>query len=173
MPRPCVPPIGCAPTSRSLLVASVGVRPGSPTSRSLRCASDPELVVGSPTIRVAAIAVAVAVLLTLGGAALGGLVAAASQTLPRGARRYLTKFCDLASLDEVRTILGDDSAATVAHGLGRSKHTGLQSCVWRSEVPHERFLGVRDWTPSMYETQRCSQRSYRPGRNAHAAGGSR
>src|SRR4051794_12526963 len=107
------------------------------------------VVVGSPTIRVAAIVVAVAALLTLGGVALAASSLLRSQTLP-GDPPYLTKFCDLASLDEVRSILGDD-AATVAHGLGRSNHTGLQSCVWRSEVPHERFLGVEDWTPTEYE----------------------
>jgi hypothetical protein len=72
---------------------------------------------------------------------------------------YLTRFCDLASLDEVRTILGDD-AATIARGLGRSNHTGMDSCVWRSEVPHERFLGVWDMAPSDYEYEKIHPTSW-------------
>jgi hypothetical protein len=117
------------------------------------------LVVGSPRIRIAAVVVAVAVLLTLGGAAL-----AASSLVPgptSAAPPYLTNFCDLASLDEVRGILGDD-AATVVHGEGRSLHTGLDACVWRAEVPDERVLGVQDWAPSMYDMAKSQPGAFNP-----------
>ena len=91
----------------------------------------------------------------------GALLAGSAPTVRPAGPPYLTAFCDLASLDEVRAILGNEGAVVV-HGEGRSNHTGLDACVWRAEVPRKRVLGVWDWAPSMFDDARAHPGSYVP-----------
>ena len=112
------------------------------------------LAVGSPTLRLAGVMALMGgtLALVVGGAVVGASLLPSPAVL-RGDPPYLTRFCDLASLDEVRAILGDDRA-TVARGLGRSYATSMDRCVWLSDLPHERFLGVRDWAPDRYDADK-------------------